>query len=166
MKINIVISSLLLMLVANFAYAKGDVVVVDMGGAIYKSDKGRLAFEKLKASFAHEEADLMTLQAELKELQMRRDKDSAIMSNEERLKIEKEGAEKVADFQHQAKKLKKKGKDAEQSLIQSILPDVQRAIKSLTEENKYALILRKEIAIHVDASRDITDEVVAKMNQQ
>jgi len=61
--------------------------------------------------------------------------------------------------------LQKKAKEAEQALFQSILPDFERAVKSVMEEKKYSIILRREAALLVTPEYDITEQVVAKMNK-
>ena len=57
-------------------------------------------------------------------------------------------------------------KDAEQRLFQSILPDFERALKTVMEEKKYGMILRREVALFVVPEQDITGQVIAKMNKQ
>ncbi|PCJ30256.1 MAG: hypothetical protein COA99_18360 [Moraxellaceae bacterium] len=158
--------TLCLLLLSSFTFAAGDIVVVDMRAAILTSDKGVQEAEKLKATLAREEASLLAIQDELKALKERMDKDSAIMGAEERQSIEEAGADKMADFQFQRKKLQKKVKDAEQRLFQSILPDFERALKTVMEEKKYGMILRREVALFVVPEQDITEQVIAKMNKQ
>ena len=165
MKLHRFIFTLSLVIVSNFAFAAGEVVVVDMRAAIVTSDKGTLEAEKLKSQLAKDETRLVALQSELKALKERMDKDSAIMSADERRKIEQEGADKMGDFQHERKKLQKKAKEAEQALFQSILPDFERAVKSVMEEKKYGIVLRREAALLVTPEYDITEQVVAKMNK-
>ncbi len=165
MKLHKLICTLSLVIVSTFAFAEGEVVVVDMRAAIISSDKGTLEAEKLKSQLAKDEASLVGLQTELKALKERMDKDSAIMSADERRKIEQEGNDKMGDFQFQRKKLQKKAKEAEQALFQKILPDFERAVKSVMEEKKYGVILRREAALLVTPEFDITEQVVTKMNK-
>ena len=155
-----------LLFVSGLTYAAGEIVAVDTRTAILKSDKGLLAAEQLRALIDQDKAALIAIEDELKKLKEKMDKDGAVMSVEERSKLEQTANSRMADYQHEGKKLQQKAKEEEQRLFKSILPDFETAIKSLMEEKQFGMVFRSEAVILVSPDRDITDDVVAKMNQK
>lgn len=164
--LSAVFAALCLMTVSGLSFAAGEVVVVDMRTAIFKSDKGALEAEKLKAGLAQEQANLMALQAELKDIEARMSKDSAVMGEAELRKIKQNYTDKVSDYQHQGKKYQTKAKEAEQELSKTMLPEFQRALKSLIEEKKYGIVLLRDAVLAVSPEKDITEAVIVKMNMK
>ena len=155
-----------LLLVSGFTYAAGEIVAVDTRTAILRSDKGILAAEKLRALIEKDKATLIVIEEGLKKLKEKMDKDGAVMSVEERSKLEQTANSKMADYQHEGKKLQQVAKEEEQRLFKSILPDFEKAIKSLMEEKQYGMVFRSEAVILVSPDKDITADVVARMNQK
>ena len=153
-----------LLLISGFTYAAGETVAVDTRGAILQSDKGVLAAEGLRAMIEGNKTKIIAIEAKLKQMKEKMDKDGAVMSAEERAKLEQTASTMMADYQHEGKKLQQKAKEEEQRLFKSILPDFEKAIQSLMEENQYGMVLRSEAVILISPAKDITSAVVARMN--
>lgn len=137
---------------------------VDMRAAIYGSDEAKIKLEKIKAELAHEEADMMTLRSGIQELEERFKKDSAVMSSDEKRKIEKTIQDKMAEFNFLGNKYKKSVNDSQQELSRQMLPKLERAMKSVQEEKKLDIILNREAALWVSPEYDLTKAIVDKMN--
>ncbi len=140
------------------------IAVVDVQKAIGMSDEAQLKLEKLKAELAHEEADLKSVRNEIESLQERYKKDAAVMSTDEKRKIEKEMDDKLAEFKFLGGKLQKRSQQEQQELFGQMLPKFKRALKNLQDEKKFDIILQKEAALWVDPEYDITKQVIEKMN--
>jgi len=168
--IKLSVCAIVLSVIANMGFAadiagKGDVVVVDLQAAVLQSTEAKEKIEKLNATLAKDESDLIALRDNIKKMDERYKRDAAVMSTDEKHKLEKEREEKIADLNFQAKKFQKKKGDAQQELLRDMLPKVEKAVTSLMEEKKYAMIIRKEAILMAEPHLDVTKSVYEKMNQ-
>lgn len=166
MKIRSTLIALFLMTFSAGALAEVRIAVVDINLAALKSDEARLRGEKLKASFGQEEADLIALRNSIQKLEEKRQKDSAIMGGEELRKLEQEINDKKLELNFKGQKLQQRGKEANQELQQVMGPKVEKAMKSIIDEKKYDLILRREAAVWMEDKYDLTDELTKRINAQ
>ena len=72
------------------AAESANIVTVDVLRAVMSTEEGKIKVEKLKGEFEKEKAGLEALNMKGKNLQERIQKDGAVMSAEERHKMEKE----------------------------------------------------------------------------
>lgn len=166
MKIRNMITAIILMMLSTGALAQVRIAVVDINLAALKSEEARIRGEKLKASFGQEEADLIALRNSIQKLEEKRQKDSAVMGGEELRKLEQEINDKKMDLNFKGQKLQQRGKEANQELQQVMGPKVEKAMKSIIDEKKYDLILRREAAIWIEDKYDLTDELTKRINAQ
>ena len=155
-----------LLLSSATVWAEIRIAIVDLNGAVMKSDEARLRAEKLKSSLGQEEADAIALRNQIQKLEEKRQKDAAVMGQDELRRLQKEIDDKKIELNFKGQKLQQKGKDASQELQAVMGPKVEQAMKSIIEEKKYDLILRREAAIMVDPKFDITAELTKRINAQ
>lgn len=153
-------------LFSSAAWAEIRVAVVDINMAVMKSDEARLRGEKLKASFGQEEADVIAMRNQIQKLEEKRQKDAAVMGQDELRKLEKEITDKKLDLNFKGQKLQQKGKDASQELQAAMGPKVEKAMKAIIDEKKYDLILPRQAVVWSDDKFDITAELTQKINAQ
>jgi len=163
------VCAIVLSVIANMGFAadvagEGDVVVVDLQAAVLQSTEAKKKIEKLNATLAKDESDLIALRDNIKKMDDRYKRDSAVMSDDEKRKLEKEREDKIGDLNFEAKKFQKKKGEAQQELLRAMLPKVEKAVTSLMEEKKYAIIIRKEAILLAEPHLDVTKEVYEKMN--
>lgn len=166
MKISKILTALTLVVISTGAWAELRIAVVDINMAALKSDEARIRGEKLKASFSQEEADLIALRNSLQKLDEKRQKDSAVMGADELRKLEQQINDKKLELNFKGQKLQQRGKDANQELQQIMGPKVEKAMKSILDENKYDLILRREAAVWAEDKYDLTAELTKRINAQ
>lgn len=154
------------LLVSSTAWAELRVAVVDIGMAVMKSDEARLRGEKFKASLKQDEADAIALRNQIQKLEEKRQKDAAVIGQEELRKLEKEITDKKLELNFKAQKLQQKGKDANRELEQIMGPKIEKAMKEIVDSKKYDLILRREAALWADPKFDISAELTQKINAQ
>lgn len=140
------------------------IAVVDIRAGVMKSDDAKLKMEKLKGEFEQQKADLEALQLDLKKMQERAQKDGAVMSDEEKRKLEKEAMEKANEFKFKGQQFQKSSQEEAQQVFQSLLPKFERALKAVVEELNLDLVVHREAALIVKPTYDVTDTVTAKMN--
>lgn len=166
MKLRNTLIALILMTLSAGALAEMRIAVVDINVAALRSDEARIRGEKLKASFGQEEADLIALRNSIQKLEEKRQKDSAVMGADQLRKMEQEINDKKLELNFKGQKLQQRGKEANQELQQVMGPKVEKAMKSIVDEKKYDVILRREAAIWIDDKYDLTDELTKRINAQ
>ena len=166
MNISRMLSALALIMVSATAVAEVRIAIVDINRAAMMSDEARLRGEKLKASFGQEEADLIGLRNAIQKLEEKRQKDAAVMGQEELRKLEQDINDKKLELNFKGQKLQQRGKEANQELQSVMGPKVEKAMKSIVDEKKYDIILRREAALWAEDKYDITDELTKRINAQ
>ena len=103
------------------------IAVVDVRSGVMTSEEAKLKMEKLKGEFAQEKANLEALQMEIKKMEEKAQKDGAVMSMEEKRKLEKEAMEKVNELKFKGQQFQQSSQQEAQEVFQSLLPKFQKA---------------------------------------
>ena len=140
------------------------IAVVDVRSGVMTSEEAKLKMEKLKGEFAHEKANLEALQMEIKKMEEKAQKDGAVMSMEEKRKLEKEAMEKVNELKFKGQQFQQSSQQEAREVFQSLLPKFQKALKAVIDEQKLDLVIAREAALMVKPDLDITKAVTDKMN--
>ena len=140
------------------------IAVVDVRSGVMTSEEAKLKMEKLKGEFAQEKANLEALQMEIKKMEEKAQKDGAVMSMEEKRKLEKEAMEKVNELKFKGQQFQQSSQQEAQEVFQSLLPKFQKAFKAVIDEQKLDLVIAREAALMVKPDLDITKAVTDKMN--
>ncbi|MBA53764.1 MAG: hypothetical protein CMK89_04855 [Pseudomonadales bacterium] len=154
----------LLMAQSLMAAESSKVVTVDVLRAVMTTEEGKIKIEKLKGEFEKEKAGLEALNMKGQKLQERIQKDGAVMSADERHKLEKELMEIAQELKFKEQQLKQSGQADQRQVVESMLPKFQKAMKEIIAEQKIDMVLRREAVLDLNPSLDITDQVVEKMN--
>ena len=154
----------LLMAQSLMAAETSKVVTVDVLRAVMTTEEGKIKIEKLKGEFEKEKAGLEALNMKGQKLQERIQKDGAVMSADERHKLEKELMEIAQELKFKEQQLKQSGQADQRQVVESMLPKFQKAMKEIIAEQKIDMVLRREAVLDLNPSLDITDQVVDKMN--
>lgn len=154
----------LLMAQAVLAAETPKIVTVDVLRAVMTTEEGQIKLEKLKAEFEKEKAGLETLNMKGKKLQDRIQKDGAVMSSDERHKLEKELMEIAQELKFKEQQLKQSGQADQRQVVESMLPKFQKALKQIIAEQNIDMVLRREAVLDLNPALDITDQIVVKMN--
>lgn len=141
------------------------VVTVDLQAVIMQSTEAKTKWDKLKTGWSKDENEFNSGRTELGKLQDQYKKDADVMSADQKRNLEKQIEDKRMQLDFVGKKLQKSTNDAKQQLLTEMIPKVETALKALSAENKYDLVLRKEAAAMVVTPEfDITDELVKRLN--
>ncbi len=140
------------------------IAVVDVRAGVMKSEEAKVKMEKLRGEFEQEKADLEALQLDIKKMQEKAQKDGAVMSNDEKRKLEKDVMEKANELKFKGQQFQQSSQAEAQQVFQSLLPKFQKALKAVIDEKKLDLVLAREAALMVKPELDITEIVTAKMN--
>ncbi len=142
------------------------IVTVDLRAGVMQSEAAQLKMEQLKQDFAKDEAEIMALRNEVKAMDEKLQKDGAIMSADEKRKLEKDLSEKGNEFKFKGQQFQQRTQAEAQEVFKSLMPQFEKALKAVVEENNIELVLHREAALIVRPEYEITDLVRKKMDAQ
>jgi len=159
------ILSLVFLLVTTSAFAgKNKIAVVDMQSAVSSSEEVKIISEQLRTEFKDEDSKIRALQAELKGLQDKQQKDGAIMSEAERRTLMEDGTRLANELKFLTQESQRRLQGRQKELIGPILQKAQKAVKDVVAEGGYELVFRREAVVDFSPDMDITKKVTAKLN--
>jgi outer membrane protein len=151
----------MLMLVAGFSHAELKIGYVDLGKVMEKSPQAAKAKTRLENEFS---SRVKTLKSQAKDLQTMEDKlskDSAIMSEEERRKLEKDVLEKRRDAARAQQEYSEDvnlRRNEEMGNLQKRLFEV---VKALAKEESFDLLITD--VLYANDQIDVTNRVLQKL---
>ncbi|AZZ90923.1 MULTISPECIES: OmpH family outer membrane protein [unclassified Hahella] len=149
---------------AGMVSAAQKVAVVDLRTALLSSQAAKKFGENLKKDFADEEARLREVGEQAQKMQERLKKDSAIMSETERTKLNAELEEKAQEFNFLKNKYQSAISKREELFLQESKPKVDDALKKIAEKEKVDVILPSKLAVYANPSLDLTAKLIEALN--
>lgn len=126
------------------------------------SAPAKAAEQKLSQEFAKRGKDLQDMDAKLKAMVDKLDKDSPILSDAERNKRQHELQDMDREFQRRKREFQEDLNQRKNEEFQNLLERAQRIVKQLAEQEKFDLILQD--ALYVGPHIDITDKVLRALD--
>ena len=157
---------LTLLLAAFSAPINAKIVVLNAEVAMLSTQFAQEAFNNLDedSGFIADRERLELLQAEGQALVEKFQKDQEVLSDEEKLDMQKKVQDKQNEVQFLANKLQTKAQEAQQSIINTLSPDFQRILGELINAKSMDMVLSPQAAFYWDPDLDITDEVTALLD--
>lgn len=137
--------------------------VVDMRSIVNNIPQAKTMMEKLKSEFKAREEKIMTAEKLLKEKTDKFQRNSAVMSETEKNKLEKEVLAAQRDLQRMQGDFREDAALRQQEETKRIIDDIGEAIRKIANKEKYQLIIHSEVAPFVDKQLDITEKVMKMM---
>jgi len=153
---------LMLMFVAGVSHAELKIGYVNLGKVLEKSPQLAKAKSRLEAEFSPREKGLNTQIKEIKTLEDKLTRDSAVMGDEERRKLEKDVLEKrreAARAQQEFQEDANMRRNEEFGVVQKRILEVVRA---LAKEDSFDLLLSDGVMYSNDQI-DVTNRVIQKL---
>lgn len=116
------------------------------------------AQQKLEREFSARDKELQAMASQLKATGERFERDSAVMSESDRRKAQREFAEMEKDYQRSQREFREDLSQRRNEELSQVLEKANRAIKQLAEAEKYDLIVQE--AVVTSKRIDITDRVI------
>jgi outer membrane protein len=153
--------------VPALGWAEGKIAVVDVQGAILQTDiaQKRLAEVRDKAEYKKNKAEFDRLKSEGEALLKTAQKDSAVMSEEQKKAAQKKLSGMQEDLDHVVGKLQQAEQTAGQALLQEMAPKVQEVLRDIIKQEGIGLLLTRNAVVHAEESYSITAKVTEKLNQ-
>ena len=140
---------------------------VDLQEALNNSDAGKKAREVFKGEVERLQRELDRQQAELKKLKDELEKRGLLLSEETRVRKEKEYQDRLKQFQRFYEDSQDQLQQKDAQLTRKILIELRKVIASLGREDGYTIILEKGESniLYATDSIDLTAEVVRRYNE-
>jgi outer membrane protein len=162
-----VVIAVLALSVATLGWAGDKIRVVDVQGAILQTDvaQKRLGEVREQADYKKNKAEYDRLKTEGEALAKTFQKDSAVMSADQKAAAQKKLSAMQDDLDHVVGKLQQAEQTAGQALLQDMAPKVQDVLREIIEKDGIGLLLQRNAVVHAEPSYSITQQVTDKLNQ-
>lgn len=158
MKLKFYIPLLLCFVVSN-ANAAGKSGFINPAIILDQAPQAVAASKALEQEFKQLEIDLRARAVKIQEMEKNYQKDSAIMSAEQKKKVEEEIIQSKRKFQFDQQSIKEDLELRRKQLIQELQKTISEAIRNYGESNGYDFIFTEGVAYASD-SVDITQEIL------
>ena len=117
---------------------------------------------KIEKDFSRRDKEIQDLGARLRTASEHFEKESAVMSDSDRARRQRELSDMDRDFQRRQREFREDLNQRRNEELTAVLDKANRAIKTLAERDKFDLILQD--AVYVSPKLDITDSVIKQLN--
>jgi outer membrane protein len=124
----------------------------------------KAASAKIKQDFGKRVQDLQDMDARLKAMQAKLEKDAPIMSEADRNKGQRDLIELNKDFQRKQRELQEDLNQRQNEEREVVFDRVNKVITQIADSEKYDLVIQD--ALYHSARVDITDKVLKALNKQ
>ncbi|GAA4878271.1 OmpH family outer membrane protein [Ferrimonas pelagia] len=165
MKKVIATAALMLATLAPAAYAEQKIAVIDMQAVLAQHPERDAIGQKMEQDFAERIASVQKLQQELQELAQKMQKDAALMTDAQKVELERKGQSLQADLQLQGQALEEDMQKRQNDEQRKILMQVQEAINAVAEANGYDIILEARAVVFADEAHNISAKVLEAVTE-
>ena len=158
------VALLVALLAAMTAQAEMKIAFVDVDRAVASSEGAQKLLRQLQEEFRTDEDTIKKIQTQAAELLQKMQKDSEVMSDDEKRRVQQEIESLNNDFVYQRQKLQKEVAARQNELFAGTEDKVRRAIEDLVRENDFDMILPRAAALYVGDLYDVTRKVTEKLN--
>lgn len=151
-----------LLLAAPAANAELKVGYVNAARVLDESPQAAAVAKKLKQEFSGKESDILAGRKELKRLEDKMVRDGAVMSEDQRSKLEREIMMRKRDMQRASEAFRDDLNLRRNEEMSKLLATVQKAIEGIGKEQNYDLIVYEGVA-YASSTIDLTDEVLERL---
>jgi outer membrane protein len=153
---------LMLMFVSTLSHAELKIGYVNMQKVLEKAPQSAKAKSRLENEFSPREKTLNSQIKEIKSLEDKLGKDSAVMSDEERRKLEKDVVEKKRDATRAQQEMSEDFNMRRNEELGNIQKRVYEAVRALAKEESFDLLLADGV-MYANDQIDVTSRVLQKM---
>lgn len=135
--------------------------VVNTEVILRDSPAAQAASKKLEQEFSKRDKDINAAGQRLKSDIERFEKNASTMTEQERIRKQRDLGERDRGFQRRQRELREDFNQRRNEELQKLLRQANTVIKNIAQREKYDLILQE--AIYVNPKIDITDEVLKEL---
>lgn len=165
-----IISVLLLGLASSTALAAPDakmkMAVIETRVLVAQSAQGKAAQERLLSEFKPREAKIVEQDKIWKEKSEKLQRNAAVMSDVERVKLEKEVHALHRELQRLQADYREDIAARQQEEVKKIMEKINTVVQDIAQKEKYDLIMDSEVASYASKQVNITDKVMKLLNEK
>lgn len=140
--------------------------VIDIGQLLAGSPKAKAIGEQLKKEFQGREGNMIAADKSIKEKEGKLERNKAVMSEQERSKLEKEVYSGRRDLARMQAEFREDTAIRQREETDKFFKEVRVIVKDIAKAGKYSLIVSAEAAPYWDEQVNITEQVLKKLNQK
>lgn len=118
---------------------------------------------KIEQEFSKREKELQDMAARIKGMSDKLDKDTAVLSETDRTKRQRELTDIDKDFQRKQREFREDLNQRRNEELAIVLERTNKVIKQIAETEKYDIIFQE--AVHISPRIDITEKVLKALNK-
>lgn len=123
----------------------------------------KAAQAKIEQEFSRRDKDLQDMAARLKSMSEKLDKDTAILTESDRIKRQRELSDLDKDFQRKQREFREDLNQRRNEELATVLDRTNKVIKQIAESEKYDIIFQD--AVYASPRIDITEKVLKALNK-
>ena len=127
-----------------------------------EASTAKAAQGKLEQEFSKREKDLVDLQATLKSLADKFEREAPTLPEGQRASRQKQLVDQDREFQRKRREVQEDLNSRKNEELQQVLERANKVVKLVAESEKYDLVLQE--AVYVNPKHDITDKVIKALN--
>ena len=153
---------LMLMLVVGVSHAELKIGFVNVAKVLEKAPQAAKAKSRLETEFSPRDKALVSQQKEIKNLEDKLSRDSAVMGEEERRKVEKDIVEKKRDAARSQQEFSEDFNMRRNEELGNLQKRIVEAVRQLAKEESFDLLLTDGV-IYANDQIDVTSRVQQKL---
>ena len=127
-----------------------------------EASTAKAAQSKLEQEFSKREKDLVDLQATLKSLADKFEREAPTLPEGQRASRQKQQVDQDREFQRKRREFQEDLNSRKNEELQQVLERANKVVKLVAEAEKYDLVLQE--AVYVNPKHDITEKVIKALN--
>ncbi len=148
------------------AQAELKIGVIDMRAIINNAPQAKEAMDKLKKEFKAREEKIVASEKSLKEKAEKLQRNSAVMSEAEKSKLEKDVISSQRELQHLQAEFREDAATRQQEEMKKLMDKVNTVVENVAKKEKYDLIIHKDVVPFAVKTVDVTDKVIKEISPQ
>lgn len=146
------------------ANAPTRIAVLDREAALLATNAAQAAQEKLAADMKPQRDKLEQLRRDIKGMEEKFVKEAATMSERDKKSLREQADQKATEFNALIAQVQKRTQDAQQDLLNRLLPSMQTVLDDLRKTGNFDMIVDRRSVVYVDPDLDLTKRVVDRLN--
>ncbi|TQV86636.1 OmpH family outer membrane protein [Aliikangiella coralliicola] len=155
------IAATLILTAGSLSAADLKIGVVDIQAVLQQAPQLKTVGESIQKKFKEQQDELAALRKKGTDLQEKAKRDAMTMTNPEKLKIQRELQSLDAEFELKQKFLEEDVSFTSKQERAKIMQRIMQAVKKVSEEEKFDLVVRSDVALHASSAINITNKVIA-----
>lgn len=156
---------IMLLILPGLALAEKKIAYVNPIQAISESKEVQASQMKMQSDFGEEQQRLQSLRAEIGEIEQKLQKESMTLSDKEKKRLSNDRESKMLQYRQLSQLLQKQVQGEQEEIFKQMQPKLMKAVEEIAEAQGYDVVLNIQAVVYADEEKDITRQVVQKLNQ-